>query len=364
MTQPMRLAISGDFLSVTSEEQLMDLGLNQLLTYREQFTWRFMPTVSEEAPIRPGQLDGCDALLLRGQPLTAEALTPAAQVDLIAVARAGAGYDKVDLAACTAADVVVFITPDAFSHATAFGAFALLIGAAKKLRQLDRLVREGRWDERGDFIGADVRGQTLGIVGPGRIGRELARLAGLLDMRVLAYSPRLTPERAATFGAQAVPLDTLLAQADFVCLTCALTPETRGLLDARRLALMKPTAYLVNVARGAVVDQAALTAALAEGRIAGAALDVFATEPLPPDDPLTRLDNVLLTPHSVSGSPGANRQVFRDVIEGLLCLGRGEIPRDVVNPDVLTRPGFQAKLTRRASLAPAALPPGADCSAR
>lgn len=364
MAEPMRLVISGDFLSVTSEEQLMALGLNQLWPHRTTLAWEFMPTVSEELPIERGQLDSFDALILRGQPLTAAALTPAAQARLLAVARAGAGYDKVDLAACTAADVVVFTTPDAFAQATAFGAFALLVAVAKKLRVLDRLVREGRWDERGDHIGADVHGQTLGIIGPGRIGREVVRLAAPLGMRALAYSPHLTAERAATFGALAVPLDTLLAEADFVCVTCALTNETRSLLDARRLALLKPTAYLINVARGAVIDQPALTEALAEGRLAGAALDVFAAEPLPPDDPLTRLDNVLLTPHAVSGSPGANRQVFRDVVEGLLSLQRGEIPPHVVNPAVLQRPGFQAKLASCSSQRTAALSRGESLPTR
>jgi len=189
----------------------------------------------------------------------------------------------------------------------------------------------------------------LGVVGPGRIGRELIRLVAPLEMRVLAYSPRLTPERAASFGGECVSLETLLAESDFVCVTCALTAETTGLLGARQLAMMKPTAYLINVARGAVIDQAALTQALGERKIADAALDVFVKEPLPADDPLTRLDNVLLCPHAAADSRDFGRRGIRDSVNGLVLIAQGQIPPDVVNPEVLTQPGFRAKLARYAA---------------
>jgi phosphoglycerate dehydrogenase-like enzyme len=265
---------------------------------------------------------------------------------LIAVARKGAGCDNIDLDTCTNADILVFNSPHGLKHSTALGALSLLLCAGRNMLVLDRLVREGRWDERIDYVGADYLRHTLGVVGPGRIGSELIRLLSPFEMRVLAYDPHLTQESARAIGIESVPLPTLMRESDFVCITCSLTPETTNLLNGEMLALMKPTAILVNVARGAVVDQKALTEVLQQGRIAGAGLDVFVDEPLPANDPLTRLENVVLSPHTASSSRDMGRLTTRDTVEGLVKIAHGAIPDNVVNPEVLDRPGFQAKLAR------------------
>ena len=349
MDHKFRIAISGDYLSFHSEEELMRLGFDELLPHRDLFSWQFLPKASQEEEVDPRHLEGFDALMLSGQYIRPRTLSPEVTRQLTTIARLGTGYDRIDLAACTEFDVVVFNSPHRLAHSAAFGAFALMLAVGRNLHIMDRLVREGRWNEKGAYIGADFEHKTLGVVGLGRIGRELVRLVGPLEMRLLAYDPYLTPERAVSFGAECVSLETLMAESDFVCVTCSLTAETTGLLDARQLALMKPSAYLINVARGAVIDQVALTRALSARKIAGAALDVFVEEPLPPDDPLTRLENVLLNPHAVASSREAGRGGVRDSVNGLVCIAQGQIPPDVVNPEVLTRPGFRAKMARHAA---------------
>lgn len=221
-----------------------------------------------------------------------------------------------------------------------------MIALAKRLADKDRLVRQGRWDVRGAYCGGEIYGKTLGIVGFGNTGSELARLVAPFAMRVLVFDPYVTAETAQRLGVEAVPLDDLLRQADFVCIHAKLTDETRGLIGARELALMKPTAYLINCARGPIVDQRALTAALRERRIAGAGLDVFETEPLPVDDLLLRLDNVMLSPHTAAHTRDLSIAMGEINSEQMLAVASGRPPRDVVNREVLDRPGFQAKLGR------------------
>jgi D-3-phosphoglycerate dehydrogenase len=251
------------------------------------------------------------------------------------VARFGVGYDGVDVAACTAAGVLVTITPDGVRRPVAVAALTFVLALAHKLLVKDRLTRAGRWAEKLNHIGVGLTGRTLGIVGFGNIGRELAGLAKPFGLRVVAADPWANPETA---GVPLVPLEHLLREADFVCVCCALTDDTRHLLNAERLALMKPTAYLVNVARGPVVDQAALTLALRENRIAGAGLDVFDPEPVSPDDPLLALDNAILTPHAVCWTDECFAAIGRSAVQSLLDVAGGRVPRHVVNREALPHP--------------------------
>jgi phosphoglycerate dehydrogenase-like enzyme len=262
------------------------------------------------------------------------------------IGRSGAGYDKVDLAACTENDVAVFNAPRALDHSTASTALLFLLALAKKLKAQERITREGRWDEQAGVMGDEIRGRTLGIVGMGHSGRELARLVAPFGMRLLAYSPHAEPAAAEALGVRLTGLDELLEASDFVSLHCRLTPQTRRLIGREQLARMKPTAYLVNVARGEVVDQPALVEALRAGRIAGAALDVFEVEPLPPDDPLAALDGVILTPHWSASTSDVWASTGAAMADGMLRAARGEVPDNVVNPEVLDRPDFRAKLAR------------------
>jgi phosphoglycerate dehydrogenase-like enzyme len=195
---------------------------------------------------------------------------------------------------------------------------------------MDRHMHEGGYD-RFAHVGRGLRGSVLGIVGIGNVGRELVELARPFGFRIVAADPYAQP----LDGVELVALDELLAASEFVVVLCPLTDETRGLIDARRLALMRPDAFLVNVARGPIVDQAALTKALRERRIAGAALDVFEHEPLAPDDPLRSLDNVILAPHAVA----LTDEIFRDgalsVVRSVLAVAAGERPEFVLNPEAL-----------------------------
>ena len=195
-------------------------------------------------------------------------------------------------------------------------------------------------------MGSEIKGRTLGIVGLGHSGRELARLVAPFDMRVRAFSPHADPAAAKSLGVHLTSLDEVLRESDFVSLHCRLTAETRGLIGAPQLALMKPSAYFINVARGELVDQQALVDALRERRIAGAGLDVFEVEPLPAEDPLIGLDNVILTPHWSASTSDVWRATGAAMAEGMIKAARGERPDNVVNPRVFDQPAFRAKLSK------------------
>ena len=267
--------------------------------------------------------------------------------NLVVIGRAGAGTDKIDLAACTAADVAVFNAPDTLTHSTASSAFLLMLALAKRLPAQERLVRTGRWDLQPQTMGIDLPGKTLGIVGLGASGRELARLSAPWGMHLIAWSPRANPADAQ--GVTLAPtLDDLLAASDFVSLHNRLDARTRGTFGAREFGLMKPSAYFINVARGEIVRQDEMVAVLRERRIAGAGLDVFEHEPLSHDDPLLSLDNVILTPHWLPSTKDAARLTMVTMSEGIIRAAQGLVPDHVVNADVLDRPNWRRKLTRYA----------------
>ncbi len=264
-----------------------------------------------------------------------EALLDAAGPGLRVVSQMAVGVDNVDLAACTRRGVQVGHTPGVLTENTADLAVALLLAAARRLPEAQEAVRRGQWVTWKPLwlAGRDVHGATVGIVGLGRIGRAVARRLAGFGCRILYAGPRPVPE-AAGVGARFVGLEELLAESDFVTLHCPLTPETRHLINERTLALMKPTAILVNTSRGAVVDQAALHRALAGGRIAGAALDVTDPEPLPPGHPLLGLPNCLVVPHIGSASV-ATRTRMAVVAAGNLLAGlRGDRLAHCANPEV------------------------------
>ena len=227
------------------------------------------------------------------------------------VSQMAVGVDNIDLAACAARNIAVGNTPDVLTDATADIAFGLMLATARRLMESERFLRAGEWKTWSPSLltGADVHHATLGIVGMGRIGREVARRAKGFSMNILYASREWKQEAEEEFGARRVDFDTLLATSDFISLHTALTPETRHLIGAAELAKMKPSAILINTARGAIVDQAALCHALQTRQIAGAGLDVFEVEPLPLDDGLLKCDNVVLTPHIGSASVATRAQM-------------------------------------------------------
>ncbi|MBI2887015.1 MAG: D-2-hydroxyacid dehydrogenase family protein [Chloroflexi bacterium] len=253
--------------------------------------------------------------------------------DLRLISQTGGVGPHLDLEAATRAGVLVATARLAGSPSTVELTFGLILAVMRRIPQSDRAIREGRWETP---YGRTLTGKTLGIVGLGRIGTEVARVAQAFGMQVVAWGRRLTLEHAAQVGVRAVSLEELLASADVVSVHLALNAGTRGLLDATKLRLMRPEAYFINTARGAIVDEAALVELLREGRIAGAGLDVFAEEPLPADSPLRALDNVVLTPHA--GWPADSSYAgFADAAVRNIEAYMDGAPANVVNPEAAGR---------------------------
>jgi phosphoglycerate dehydrogenase-like enzyme len=318
------------------------MGLD-LFSGRDQI--EIQPFAEHLKEIAPEQLAGFQGVIVLTPAVTARSVSYAE--DLLAVGRFGVGYDAVDVAACTEADVVVLITTGAVDRSVAEATVAWMLALTHHVRVKDRLVREGTWHERSAWMGRELRGRTLGVIGLGGIGRALVRLLDGFGMnRPLAFDPYVDPTMAEGAGAELVGLDTLLASSDFVSINCPLTETTRGLIGARELALVRPDAYLINTARGGIVDEGALFAALEAGRIAGAAIDVFAEEPVVRPHRFGTLENVLLAPHCIAWTDELFRDIGRAACQGMIDLAVGVRPRGVVNPQVFEQPGFQKKWQR------------------
>jgi len=358
-----RLFYTGDYLDESGKLTIPDIATDLF----QASPWIQHEFLRDQSP-QPGQKDYWDRLysmeieprhvaqangIVIFRPWVNRSAFAAGAGSLVAIGRAGAGYDKIDLAACTEHDVVVFNAPDTLTHSTASAALLFILALAKRLMAQQRLVYDGRWDRQSQVMGDDLTGKTLGIIGLGATGRELARLITPFQMRVIAFSPRADPRQAASFGVGLVSsLDELLKTADFVSLHCRLEPHTRGMLGEQQFRLMKPTAYLINVGRGELIDQAALVTALRDKWIAGAGLDVFEHEPLSPNDPLTKLDNVILTPHWLPSTRQAGRLTMETMSRGMLAVSQGRLPENVVNREVLARPTFREKLAKYAHDSP------------
>jgi len=254
------------------------------------------------------------------------------------VAQMAVGFDNIDVEEATRRGIYVTNTPGVLTETTADFAWALLMAIARRVVEADRYVREGKWKvgwHPSMLLGRDVYGATLGIIGVGRIGSAVARRAKCFNMRILYYDVVRNPQIEKETGATFVDLDTLLRESDFISVHVPLTKETYHLINAERLKFVKKTAYLINTSRGPVVDEKALYEALKEGRLAGAALDVFEQEPLPTDSPLLRLDNVILTPHIASASYETRSRMAEMVAENLIAFFEGKVPPNLVNPDVV-----------------------------
>jgi len=289
-------------------------------------------------------LANSDALILLFPRFARESIPDNRRLGLIA--KVGVGYDNVDVPACTEAGIALVIAPDGVRRPVAVATITLLLALSGRLFVKDRLARLGTrgFDQRLDHNGIGLVGRVLGSVGVGNIGAEVFRLASPFDMQFIAHDPYVNPAPASELGIRLVDLDTIFRESDFVILNCPLTPETRHLVDARRLGLMKPTAFLINCARGPVVDQRALTKVLQERRIAGAGLDVFDPEPPNPDDPILMLDNVIVTPHALCWTDQMFERIGAADTQAVLELSRGRAPGAIVNRAVLDNLIWQKRL--------------------
>jgi phosphoglycerate dehydrogenase-like enzyme len=336
MTENFRVGFSADFLNEQGQLVFPDIGLS-VLKNRPGLEYGFLPEYLAE--YAPTQLAGYDVVISLKPKVTAQSLEGVEK--LCAIGRCGVGYDNVDLRACTERDIAVYITPEGVVRPMAESIVLFVLALSHNLVRKDRMVREGRWAESTRALGREPRHRVIGTIGYGNIAREAVRLLRMFSpARVLVFDPYV--EQAA--DVELVSRDALLRESDYVLVNCPLNDRTRNLIGARELALMKPDAFLINTARGPIIDQEALLETLQARRIAGAALDVFEKEPLPDGSGFMALDNVILTSHSV----GWTEELFRDMgridCEGALAVMRGDAPRNVVNPEVLTRPGFLHKL--------------------
>ncbi len=333
------VALTRDAASPDGSSAFGDLGLERLTDHG--IAWRVLPRDSD--PLPTADLQELQAVLSLGHAsFGREQVDALPQLRLIA--RFGAGYETIDLDACTRAGVAVTNTPDAVRRPLALAALTLVLSLAHNLPAKDRLVRQGRWGEKSKFRGSGVDGKTLGIIGFGSVGAELASLAQPLGFRVVGNNRSGTSTSATALEVPLVDLDTLLAQSDYVVLTASLTEESRGMIDAHRLSLMKPTAYFVNVARGAIVNQRDLTEALLSGVIAGAGLDVFEPEPLSSTDDLVGMENVILSPHSLPHTEEFTRDASRSAIMAIIAIAEGKVPQHILNPEVLQTPAWAKKV--------------------
>ena len=255
--------------------------------------------------------------------------------NLLIVSSNGAGFDPVDVDACTAAGVLVVNQSGGNANSVAEHALGMLLTLSKRILEADRVLRRERDVNRNALIGNEAQGKTIGIVGLGNVGRRIAELCkGLLHMNVIAYDPYLTAEEMAARGGAKVELDDLLRRSDFVSISCPLTKESRGMIGAREFALMQPHAFFITTARGFIHDEAALEDALRHRRIAGAGLDVWAKEPPPPDHPLLQFDNVLASPHTAGVTREARMNMGKIAAEQLLDALDGKRPPRIINPEV------------------------------
>lgn len=275
-------------------------------------------------------LQGIDGAIVSSDPFTAKVFEAAKRLRV--VARTGVGYDAIDVRAATAHKVAVCTSPGSNNISVAEFAFTFLLACAKKLKENLAEVEKCGWTRH---QGAELEDSTLGIVGLGSIGKEVAKRARAFNMRVVAYDKLQDEEFARTYGVTYLPLESLLAQSDYVSLHVLLNDSTYHLINAERLALMKPTAYLINTSRGPVVDSEALYHALRQKRIAGAALDVFEREPLDAESPLRSLDNVYLTPHVGGSSLKARRTSMLMSVQNVTAVLTGGRAPHMVNPEIL-----------------------------
>ncbi len=339
MSNTFRVGLSRDFLNAEDQVSFGDIGLDRLST-TPGIEWEFLS--ENQSPLYSDQLRDYDALLLLSAEVNGESLEDNERLALIA--RFGVGYDNVDVEACTKNGVLLTITPNGVRRPVAVAAITYVLALSQKLLIKDSLVREGRWNEKLDHMGMGLSNRTIGLIGLGNIGREICTLAQPFDLRILANDPKINSYSAEQAGAELADLGTLLRTSDFVVICCELNDHTYHLIGDSALALMKESAYLINVARGPIIDQQALTRALQENRIAGAGLDVFEKEPVDPNDPILDLDNIIVAPHGLCWTDECFAGMGRNAIAAICRLATGRLPEFIVNPNAARHPHLRDKL--------------------
>ena len=292
--------------------------------------------------IAPEQLAGLNGVVVLSPSVTRHSLSQSGE--LLAISRFGVGYDSVDVAACTENDVALCIATGAVDRPVAEAAVGWMFALSYRMQAKDRLFRDARWDQRGSIMGSGLHGKTVGIIGFGGIGRAVLQMLSGFGMNPpLVYDLVLDPDTITKLGGEPVTLPDLMKRSDFVTVHCPFNEQTADLISAPELELMKPEAFVLNTARGGIINEDALFEALSAERIAGAALDCFADEPVTKPHRFAQLENVILSSHNIAWT----RELFRDIgavaSQNLIDLANGERPKSVINPEVFDRPTFQKK---------------------
>ncbi len=329
------VAITADFLDAQGNPAFHDIGL-ALLEAQPHIKWRGFR--EHRSVVGADQIGEAHAVYVMSPNVSRESLAGAK--NLLLIARFGVGYDQVDIAACTEAGVLVTITKGAVDYSVAEATIGWMLALCHRIRAKDNLVRSGRWNDRAHFMGRELRHRTLGVIGLGGIARKTIELLRPFGMnKPLACDPHASP----TDEAELIALDELLRRADFVSIHCPLTEKTRGLIGARELALMKPAAFLLNTARGGIVNEDALFDALKQNKIAGAAIDCFEGEPLRQAPRFAELENVWLAPHAIAWTDEQFHSIGTMACQAIVDVSLGKQPSVIVNPEVLAQPNFRDK---------------------
>ena len=328
-----KVGITKDFLTPDGKLTYNDMGLD-ILDNAEGLQYEFLK--DHHSPVTPDMLLGYNAIISLAPSYNAESFK--GLHELKAICRFGVGYDMIDLKACSDANVIVTITRGAVNHSVAEAVITWMLALSHRVFEKDQLVRSGNWSQRTNYMGSELRGRTLGIIGVGGIGGKLVEMVKVFDMKPpIAFDPYVDKTRADALGVRLVDLDTLLANADFISVNCPLTDETRNLISDRELSLVKKEAFIINTARGGIINEEALIRVLTAKTIAGYATDVFANEPPANDEPLYKLSNVILAPHCIAWTHDLFQEIGRKVCLQVVTIAQGKIPDDVVNTDILDR---------------------------
>ena len=333
MGRKIRLGITNDDIPRPGLKRLDEMSNIEYQVFSE-----FLPEVSAE------QIRGFDMVVTAGASWTQQ--TVAGNKDLICVLYLGMGYDHIDVLALNKAEVMLCNSPMAVRRPMAVTIMTFILALAMRLLNKDKITREGRWEKKEDYYGDGLAGKTLGSVGVGNIGHEMFLLARPFGMSHIACDPYVTQEAVADAGIKLVDMTTVLTESDFLNISVPLNEQTRHLIGEKELRKMKKSAFLINTARGSIVDEAALIEALQEGRIRGAGLDVFEQEPTPIDNPLLKMENVVVAPHALCETEELFAGMWEQKFGQMSQIIRGEVPEALVNREVLDKPGFQARLKK------------------
>ncbi|MFT3704089.1 MAG: NAD(P)-dependent oxidoreductase [Agriterribacter sp.] len=328
-----KVGITKDFLTPEGELTYEDMGLD-LLKNQEDISFEFMKEFS--SPLTADLLKGYDAIISLSPAYTSESFKGVDQ--LKAICRFGVGYDMVDLKACTDANVLVTITKGAVNYSVAEATLTWMLTLSHNVLPKNQLVRENKWQERSKFTGSELRHKTLGIIGFGGIGGQLVKMLQPFRMnQPIVYDPFINKQHAEEAGVKIVDLQTLMSEADFISVNCPLTDSTRNLIGSKELSFMKRTAYIVNTARGGIINEEALCDALESKIFAGYATDVFEKEPADGSARLFNMNNVIMAPHCIAWTNELFKEIGEMACRQIIQVANGTVPDHVVNTDVLNK---------------------------